>query len=201
MERKITTIPRIKVSSSIPRYSPAPDTIFVSENDPAIRVMTDFKIVTPITIEPIVSIDVAIDKMRVAGVRLLFVTDDSDNIGGVITSYDIQGEKPIKYSQEHDLGHDQIRVEMIMVPLEDMPAFDYDFVKQSVVRHVVTTIQELERPHALVIEFDEKHEQQKLRGMFSSSQIRKLLGKGVYSPLHAADSLADMQRDMEHPTI
>lgn len=201
MDNEIITIPRIKVCSGIPCHSPDPDSAYVDENGPAIDVMTDFKVITPITIEPNVSIDVALDKMRTVGVRLLLVTDNEDNIAGVVTSYDVQGEKPIKYSQEQGINHDRILVEMLMVPLEKIPVFDFDFVQHSLVRHVVTTIGELERPHALVIEFDISTKKQIIRGMFSSTQISKLLGRGVYTPLHAGHSLADIQHEIEHPSI
>ncbi len=201
MEREITTLPLVKIQSGIPCYAPDPLSAYVDEDDPAEVVMTDFKKVSPITIEPIVNIDMALEKMKTVGVRLLFVTDENDNIAGVITSYDIQGEKPIKYSQEHNINHNRIRVKMMMIPLEQIPALDIDFVRQSLVRHIVTTIQGLDRPHALVIEFDHQNNQQKIRGMFSSTQISKLLGKSIYAPLHAAQSLADMQNKIEHPEI
>jgi CBS domain-containing protein len=201
MVRETFSIPRVTVSSGTPCQSPDPAGALVSENDPATAVMTDFRAVTPITIEPLVTIDVALEKMKSAGVRLLFVTDSEDHIAGVVTSYDIQGAKPVKYSEEHGINHDQINVEMMMIPLERIPAFDYDFILQSLVRHVVATFTELERPHALVIEYDKSAGRQSIRGMFSSTQISKLLGRGVYAPLHAGHSLADIQQELEHPSI
>ena len=201
MEREITSIPRVMLASGIACQSPDPVTAFVHENDPAVAVMTDFRIVNPITIEPMVSIDVALNKMKTVGVRLLLVTDAQDHIAGVITSYDVQGEKPIKYAEEHGISHDRINVAMLMAPLERIPAFDYDFVQQSLVRHVVATFAGLERPHALVIEFDKTSGRPSIRGMFSSTQISKLLGRGVYAPLHAGHSLADIQHEIEHPSI
>ena len=201
MDTKMTTMPRITIQSGIPFNSPDPDSFLVSANDPAERVMTDFLEVVPVTIEPGINIDIAVNKMRTAGVRLLLVTDDNDYISGVITSYDIQGELPIKYSQEHGINRDRITVEMLMVPLEKIPAFDYSTVKQSLVRHVVATFRELERPHALVVQTDERSKKQTVRGIFSSAQISKLLGRSVYTPLHAGNSLADIQHEMQHPTI
>jgi len=200
MEREIMTIPRVTVTSGTACQSPDPTAAYVQETDPAIKVMTDFRVVMPITIEPQVSINVALNKMKTVGVRLLLVTDAEDHIAGVITSYDIQGQKPIKYSEEHGISHDRISVAMLMVPLERIPAFDFDFVQQSLVRHVVATFAGLERPHALVIEIDKAGNRQNIRGMFSSTQISKLLGRGVYAPLHAGHSLADIQHEMEHPS-
>jgi hypothetical protein len=200
MEREIVTIPRLTITSGIACQSPDPHAALIDENTPAVAVMTDFRVTPPVTIEPVVSIDVALEKMKTSGVRLLLVTDAQDHIAGVVTSYDIQGEKPVKYSEEHHISHDRINVGMLMVPLERIPAFDFDFVRQALIRHVVATFTELERPHALVIEHDPTG-RPTIRGMFSTAQISKLLGRRVYSPLHAGHSLADIQHELEHPTI
>lgn len=193
MEREIKMIPRVQMRSGIPCLSPDPHAASAMEQDAATRVMTDFSRVVPITVEPIVNIDLALRKMKDSGVRLLLVTDAHDNIAGVITSYDIQGEKPIKYSEEYGLHHSRITVEKIMTPLEQMPAFDYAFVQQSLVRHVIGTLKALNRRHALVVEAITGG--QRIRGMFSTSQIGKMLGTAIYEPLHAAPSLADMQQE------
>lgn len=198
MEHEITTLPRIPLHSGIPVLAPDPKLAYVKPDDPALRVMIDFGNTAPITIEPIVNIDLALKKMSSMGVRLLLVTDQHDDIGGVITSYDITGEKPIQYSQETGIDHSEILVHMMMISLEKFPAFDYDFVRQSLVRHVISSIRELERPYALVVETDAKSDRQLIRGMFSSTHISKLLGRGVYDPLHYAHSLADMQHELTH---
>lgn len=196
MEHEIKTIPLVKMRSGIPCLSPDPRSAAATEHDPAVRVMTDFSRVVPITVEPIVSIDLALRKMKDSGVRLLLVTDPRDNISGIITSYDIQGEKPIKMSEESRIHHTKITVEKIMTPLEQMPAFDYAFVLQSLVRHVIATMKALERQHALVVENPDRA--QRIRGMFSTSQIGKMLGTKIYEPLHASHSLAAMQQDRTH---
>jgi CBS domain-containing protein len=198
MEHEITTLPRIMLHSGIPVLAPDPKLAYVNLDDPALRVMIDFGNTAPITIEPIVSIDLALKKMSSMGVRLLLVTDQHDDIGGVITAYDISGEKPVQYSQETGIDHSEILVHMMMIPLEMFPAFDYEFVSQSLVRHVIASIKELERPHALVVGTDKKSGKQIIRGMFSSTHISKLLGRGVYDPLHCASSLADMQHELMH---
>lgn len=198
MDNKITTLPRITLHSGIPVTVPDPSLVRVSLEDPALRVMTDFQFATPITIEPIVNIDLAMKKMKAMGVRLLLVTDQYDNIGGVISAYDMTGEKPVQFSQENGIEHSEILVHMMMVPLERFPAFDFDFVKQSLVRHVVASIKELERPHALVVETDKHSGNRTIRGLFSSTQISKLLGRGIYDPLHFVSSLADIQHELMH---
>ena len=83
-----------------------------------------------------------------------------------------------------------------MMPLEEVPAFDYAFVQQSLVRHVVNTMRGLRRQHALVVE--EHAGGQRLRGMFSTTQISKALGVPVQDLMQAAPSLAEMQLERTH---
>lgn len=191
MEHEIKNIPLIRMRSGIPCRSPDRKAGAARDSDPAHKVMTDFAMVTPITVEPILSIDLALTKMKDSGVRLLLVTDVHDNIAGIITSYDIQGEKPIKFSRQSGVHHTRIRVENIMTPLEEMPAFDFGFVQQSLVRHVISTMRQLNRQHALVVEAGG----QSIRGMFSTTQISKMVGTKVFDPMHASQSLAAMQHD------
>lgn len=196
MEHEIKSIPLIGMRSGIACRSPDRKSGSASDSDPAYKVMTDFAMITPITVEPIVSIDLALNKMKDSGVRLLLVTDLRDNISGVITSHDIQGEKPIKFSRQSGVHHTRIRVENIMTPLENMPAIDFGFVQQALVRHVIGTLKQLNRQHVLVVESDGTD--QIIRGMFSTTQISKMLGTRVFDPMQASRSLAAMQMERTH---
>ena len=193
MGHEITTIPPFNVKSGIAYNKPSTENVSVSENDPAITVMTDFTEIVPITIEANANLANALQKMREHGIRLLMVTNEQDRIVGVITAYDIQSEKPVQYGAENNIAINQIHISMLMTPLEETPAFDIDFVNQSLVRHVVHTMKELNRPHTLVIE---TNDEQCIRGVFSTSKISRLLGRPVYQPLHAAHSLAELQHEM-----
>jgi hypothetical protein len=197
MGNQITTIPRINIKPGIACIIPDKNITYINENDPAIKVMTDFTRVYPVTIEPFVSIGQALRKMHQAGVRLLLVTDADDRIAGIINAYRIQGEKPLQYTLETGIAHDDIRVEMMMIPLDRVPALDFRFVSQSLVRHVIATIEKLESPHALVIETDGATGSQKIRGLFSSTNISRMMGRSVFTPLHAAGSLADIQQELD----
>jgi len=198
MKREITTIPLIEIRTAAPCDSPDRRSLLTSEDDPALSVMTDFTRVPPITIEPIMTIDYALQKMKKQGVRLLLVTGEHDYVTGIITSYDIQGEKPVKYAEETGLNHNSITVEMIMTPLSRMAAFDLEFVKQSLVRHVIATLKQLNRQHALVVSVDQGGRTQRIRGLFSSSQISRSLGHDIGVSANAAHSLAEMQRKLGH---
>lgn len=62
-------------------------------DSPAIMTMTDLRQVTALTVEPDVSIDWALARMREGGVRLLLVVRHDDEIQGLITSTDILRRK------------------------------------------------------------------------------------------------------------
>ncbi len=193
MEHEITTIPLLRVKSGISCDTPCPKDASVTENDPAITVMTDFTETIAVTIAANASLASALQKMKAQGIRLLFVGDEQKQIIGVITAYDIQSEKPVQYGAENGIAVSEIQTAMLMTSLEQTPAFDFDFIRQALVRHVIQTMKELERPHTLVIE---TKDEQRIRGVFSTSRISKLLGRPVYQPLLAGHSLADIQHEI-----
>lgn len=193
MNTEFKAVPLVPLKCCIPYDTPPVDVGSSAEDDPAYTVMTDFQKTAPITIEPLVSIDAALRKMIDAGVRLLLVTDDRGDIEGVITSYDIQGEEPVRRAAAAGIAHADITVGMIMTPLERMPAFDFDFVQRLLIRHVVETMRHLNRQHALVVEYKVRKRGLMVRGLFSTSHIGRALGRPVHAPMHAADSLAEMQ--------
>jgi CBS domain-containing protein len=165
-------------------------------DDPAISVMTDFKSVVPVTIEPHFRIDAALQKMKVAGVRLLLVPDVEDNVVGVITAADIQGDLPLKKARELEVSHHDLHVEMIMTPLDRMLAVDMTTVRDARVGHIISTLRKYERQHMLVVEIDTMTRQHMIRGMFSTSRISRLVGQDITDPEYAAHSLAEVYHEL-----
>lgn len=165
-------------------------------NSPAIDVMTDFRYVRPVTVDAAEPIDEALERMRSAGVRLLLVTDEQHHIIGLVTAKDIQGEKPIKLVEEARIPRSEIRVETIMTPQSAIIGLNMVSVRNAMVGHVLETLRQLERQHILVLEVDETSKTQKVRGLFSSSQIARQLGKDVIPEVARAHSLAEMQHEL-----
>ncbi len=175
--------PFFPINGSISFYSPAPapnlNDDMVGENDPACSVMTDFQVTKPVTIESTVSIDLALRKMIDSGVRMLLVSDAAGSIAGAITSYDIQGEKPVRYTAASGTRHNDILVGMIMTPIVQMPAFELHFVQRSRVSHLVAAMQELGQQHVLVIDYEAENNAQVIRGLFSTTHISRMLGRDI----------------------
>src|SRR4029077_14977274 len=93
--------------------------------DPAIRVVTDFVWEPPVTVREESTIDAALSEMIRAGVRALLTVHD-DMVTGLITSYDIQGERPLQFLAVSGYDrHDEIEVRHIMTPWEHVPTLDW----------------------------------------------------------------------------
>jgi CBS domain containing-hemolysin-like protein len=161
-------------------------------DSPALAVMTDFKTVYPVTVHPDVAIDDALRKMKTAGVRLLFVMNDADEVIGLVTAKDIMGERPITIIEQKRVPRSAVTVAAIMTPQPDIQVLDIARVRRAQVGDIVETLRTLERQHALVAEIDAATGAQRVVGMFSTSQISKLLDRDVTEDLHPAHSLAEI---------
>ena len=165
-------------------------------DDSAISVMTDFKELVPITIESHTRIEAALRKMKVAGVRLLLVPDVEDNIIGIITATDILWDLPLKMAQELEISHHDLHIDVIMTPLDRVLAVDMVTVRDVRVGHITSTLRKHERQHMLVVEIDRMTRQHRIRGLYSASQISKLVSHDITDPEYAAHTLADVYHEL-----
>ncbi len=173
-------------------YRPKEPPRLVYYDSPAISVMTDFKLVRPVTTRTDVSVDRALEGMKKAQVRLLLVIDRNEHVVGVITANDIMGEKPIRLTRDTGVPRAEMQVEMLMTPQQKITALNMMSVRDSQVGHIVSTLKALERQHILVVDIDNESSRQQIRGLFSMSQISRQLGKELTEDEHAAHSLAEI---------
>lgn len=143
--------------------------------DPATSIMTDFRESAFFTVDSGELIVDALEKMKHAGLRSAFVMDrNSEKLLGMITAYDIMGEKPLRYLQSTGLvKHTDIQVADIMEELKDMVVIGLDEVKQANVQDVLDVLQKCGRTHLPVVETGEDKET-RLRGLFSTSKVLRL---------------------------
>jgi CBS-domain-containing membrane protein len=185
---------RLKAGTSFSRPPALPRLVHL--DSPALEVMTDFRIVHAVTIDPHISIDEALETMKTRGVRLLLVTGESDQILGLITAKDIQGEKPIKIAQQSRILHSSITVEAVMTPRSAIEVLNMLSVRNGQVGHIVATLQALARQHALVVEVDPQTKAQCVCGIFSTTQISKQLGVNAAQVVARDSSLAEIGEDI-----
>lgn len=148
----------------------------VAIDTPAIKVMTDFESVTPVTIRPDATLVSATNAMISHAVRLLFVAEADDEIIGVITARDTMGDRPITLLKEHGGKREDLRVRDLMTPHAKMEALRLSDVMRAEVGHILQTLKELGRQHALVVEFNPLSGRDEIRGMFSATAIGRRLG-------------------------
>ena len=145
-----------------------------------------------VTIGPDVSIETANQYMIAAGVRLLLVVDGERHVFGLITASDILGEKPLKHLQRVGGTFSEILVRDIMTPQEELDVLRLQDVRLARVGDIVSTLKYFGRQHALVMEIDADHASQKVRGIFSATQIGRQLGMTVV-PGEIATTFAQLE--------
>ncbi len=164
----------------------------VSMEEPATKVMTDLTTVTAVTISPSCSLDETTDRMLKMKVKLLFVTDSKDQIIGLITYSDLQGERPIQFQQSNGVPRSEVCVLDIMTGIETIDVMDFSVVEKARVGDIAMTMRKMNRQHALVMEqsLDNSY---KIRGIFSTSLLSKLLGIQIDST-EVAQTFAEFER-------
>lgn len=158
----------------------------------AIEVMTDFQSITPATIRPDATLALATNAMIARGVRLLFVTESDDVILGIITARDTLGERPIKLLQERGGQRGDLRVADAMTALARMEALQMSDVLHAEVGHILETLKDIGRQHALVVEREQATGREAVRGMFSATAIGRRLGVPIQT-FEVAHTFAEIE--------
>ncbi len=166
---------------TIDEYAP------VKLEDPAITVMTDFRLKTPYSTVETTLIPAALQQMKLSKVKSLFVVDHDDVIIGHISARDIQSTKATTAAQYHDVKQSEVTVKMIMTPIHQLHALHFDELSNARVGHIVRLLHELQVNYIFVLESG----YEKIRGLFSVSRISLQLGENVMGDL-SSQSVAEM---------
>lgn len=149
----------------------------VDSTSPATDVMTDLTKVAAITISPCATLDQAQERMIASGVRLLLVTNQRNHILGLITTTDLQSERPMQYLKEVGGKREDIFVRDIMTPQDQLEVLFMNDVSKAQVGDVVETLKRVGRQHALVVDVED--DAPSVRGIFSTKQLGMQLGVGI----------------------
>jgi DeoR family transcriptional regulator, catabolite repression regulator len=159
--------------------------------DPAIYAVTDFKRDYPMTVEPERQIDDALTDMIHLGLRTLLVAKEQ-RLVGLVTSYDIQGERPIQFLQSSNYSrHQDVRVMHIMTPWDELLALDWESVESARAGELLALFQRTNLTHVLIVEVDRKTSRSMVRALASRARLlRQLAGSGsaLVEPSHRADA-------------
>jgi CBS-domain-containing membrane protein len=146
--------------------------------DPAAIVLTDFTWDAPVTVAADRFIDDALRDMMAAGVRALLVMQ-GEVVVGLVTSYDIQGERPLLFLDTSGLTrHSDIEVAHIMTPWDRVPTVDLPWVAAASVADLVERFRRNHGSHLMVVEYPEEGGAF-IRGIFSRAEIERQLAQKI----------------------
>jgi hypothetical protein len=174
---------------------PAPSR--VTMDSPAIEVMTDLAEVPAVTTEGSASLASANSYMMARGVRSLFVLAPDGRAIGLITATDILGERPMRVAQGRGATRGELLVTDVMTPIDAVVAMKLDDVRAAKVGHIVASLRQAGRQHALVAEALPTGEP-RVRGMFSATQIARQLGMPLQIS-EVATTFAEVEQALAAP--
>jgi CBS domain-containing protein len=190
--------PKIRAVGVLPMRRPA-EYQELRSNDSALHAMTDFTSKIAITVAPDKQIDAALADMVRLSVRAMLVLRD-DSVVGLITSYDIDGPRPLRFAERPDVRRrDDIRVGDIMTEWDDLPTLDWHTVQTARISDVLEIFEGVGVMHLLVVESDE-HGAEVVRGLISRSRIERHLHSEQFPPPMAGDGSSNKpQWKVMHP--
>jgi CBS-domain-containing membrane protein len=144
--------------------------------DPAVHAVTDFTREYPITVSEDRHINMALDDMIRFGVRALLVVREQRTVG-LITSYDIQGERPLQFLQNSNYNrHQDVRVGDIMTHWAQLLSIDWHRIKAATAGELLLAIQQAGLTHLIVVD----------KGTERSPTVRGLISKALERQLRRA---------------
>jgi CBS domain-containing protein len=203
MERDFQPLPIRELGANAGFRRPVqPQAARVTAGSAATEVMTDLTRVAPATIRPQAPLAGANQFMITRGVRLLLVTDESENVLGVITATDLLSEKPMQAATERGMRRDELTVADVMTPAHLVEVIAYTDVEAAKVGHILETLRRAGRQHALVVDFDtiaarglidRPTQRTMVRGIFSISQIARQLGVTLPAGAEVARTFSEIE--------
>jgi len=165
----------------------------VTADDPALSVMTDLSQVTTYTTELATPLSKAQETMIKRGVRMLLVRDADGQIVGLLTSRDIESDRPDRILTKAGGAWEDLLVADIMTLKPKLEVLLMEDVVNARVGDIIATLRQVNRQHAMVVDSDPKTGKPAVRGLFSLSQIGLLLGLDI-DPARQPTTFADLER-------
>lgn len=162
---------------------------------PGRAVMTDLTHVRAATIRPDMPLAEARQTMIHQGVRLLFVVSEMPCVGGLITSTDLEGERPMQQIARRGVKYEELVVSDVMSPLSTLDAIDLEDLAHADVARVVATLKQLGRRHMLVVQKAGTGHGPRVRGVISQTQIERQLGQPI-ALVETAGNFAEISQSL-----
>jgi len=153
-------------------------------SDPALLAMTDFRSSPMITTAMQTSIEDALQAMKVAGVRFLFVADERGRLVGSVTSFHIQGERPLQYMMAvgctpTTCAWRDVLVGDVMDPIGAWRTIEFAVVAVATLGELAALVDEPEQRYLVVVEPAGDGRRRQVRGLISATRVGKLMGQAA----------------------
>jgi CBS domain-containing protein len=173
---------RVAPSTALP-HPPGSTPGTLTSDDPASLAMTDFRREPALTVAASEQIDVALKDMIRLGVRALLVVHHDDLVG-LITAYDIQGERPGQFLQNPSCDHSpclrrDIHVGEIMTPWCDLDVLTWKALESAKIGALLETLTSASLTHLVVIE-PGTGDDVEVRGLVSRTRVERLLADCIF---------------------
>lgn len=188
-------LPMARMHPDVVVQPPLSATKPVRLDSPAIDAMTDLRQVAAATIRADATIEQANRTMIARGVRLLLVVDVTGTVMGLISARDIVGEKPVNLLHETRGKHRELTVAELMVRPGAIDVLDIEVVRHAEVGHIIATLKDVGRQHALVVDRDPLTHEEFVRGIFSATQIGRQLGMPI-ATFEFAHTFAEIEAEL-----
>jgi CBS domain containing-hemolysin-like protein len=137
----------------------------------ALEIFTDFARHQPQVLEIGATALEADALMKKRHVNMKLVVNHHQQLIGILTSDDLAQQRLIQQATKVSGTPADVAVEMLMRPISDLFALDYDELKDSTVDDVVETLRYQGLPHCLVVD----HNNHQIRGVISARDIARRL--------------------------
>lgn len=142
----------------------------INLKSPAVEIFTDFKDHKALMIDGDTMAITALELMIKTHVRMNIVVAEHDNFIGIISTNELS-EQNIVAKLSKGITREDVLVKDLMIPKSDFHAFDYNELLRASVGDVVSTLENYQLRHCLVLDQKSHH----IRGVISSSDIARKL--------------------------
>lgn len=142
----------------------------INLESPAVKIFTDFKDHKALMIEGDTQAITALELMLKTHVRMNIVVSQDNDFIGIISTNELS-EQHIVAKLSKGIKREDILVKDLMIPKSDFHAFDYSELLTASVSDVVSTLENYQLRHCLVLDRESHH----IRGVISSSDIARKL--------------------------
>lgn len=156
--------------------------------DPAEMVMTDFRHLSPISIGLNASLELAVNRMVLLGVRFLFVVDPDERLAGSINWAQLHAAQADRrqpaFVGEFPPSRSRARVWHVMEPKAAWRVLRYEDVRRARVAELVIAFKVESRRHLVVVQ-ERPGGSTAVRGLFSLARVERQLGVPIELNGHA----------------